>query len=149
MKGEKRERGREKGRGREREGEGKEREGSERSQSGTKGERAGKERGESERSSKDDSLLYTYSSPPLSTYPHRHRHHSHAKISLVSSPDQIFCAHPADSSKNRVWTLSLVKLGHVYIWRSVNWVIVGVNYIISYQQHLLSKNCKQAICDDA
>ena len=50
---------------------------------------------------------------------------------LVSSPDQIFRARPADSSKNRVWTLSLRKLGQVYIWRAVNWVIVGVNYIIS------------------
>ena len=56
---------------------------------------------------------------------------------LVSSPDQIFRTSPADSSKNRVWTLSLPKLGHVYIWQSVNWVIVGVNYIISYQKDLL------------
>ena len=56
---------------------------------------------------------------------------------LVSSPDQIFRARPADSSKNRVWTLSLRKLGQVYIWRAVNWVIVGVNYIISNQQRLL------------
>ena len=40
--------------------------------------------------------------------------------SLVSSPDQIFRARPADSSKNRVWTLSLRKLGQVYIWRAVN-----------------------------
>ena len=55
---------------------------------------------------------------------------------VVSSPDQIFRARPADLSKNRVWTLSLRKLGHVYIRRSVNWVIVGVNYIISYQQRL-------------
>ena len=70
---------------------------------------------------------------------------------LVSSPDQIFCARPADSSKNRVWTLSLRKLGQVYIWRSVNWVIVGVNYIISNQQRLLwhQKICKLAIYDDA
>ena len=50
---------------------------------------------------------------------------------LVSSPDQIFRARPADSSKNRVWTLSLRKLGQVYIWQAVNWVIVGVNYIIA------------------
>ena len=33
----------------------------------------------------------------------------------------IFRARPAALSKNRVWTLSLRKLGHVYIWRSVNW----------------------------
>ena len=51
---------------------------------------------------------------------------------LVSSPDQIFRMRPVDSSKNRVGTLSLRKLGQVYIWRSVNWVIVGVNYIISH-----------------
>ena len=37
---------------------------------------------------------------------------------LVSSPDQIFRACPAALSKNRVWTLSLWKLGQVYIWRS-------------------------------
>ena len=43
----------------------------------------------------------------------------------------------ADSSKNRVWTLSLWKLGQVYLRRSVNWVIVGVNYIISHQQRFL------------
>ena len=30
-----------------------------------------------------------------------------ATLGLVSSPDQIFRARPADSSKNRVWTLSL------------------------------------------
>ena len=53
---------------------------------------------------------------------------------LVSSPDLIFRARPADSSKNRVWTLSLRKLGQVYLRRSVNWVIVGVNYIISYRR---------------
>ena len=54
-------------------------------------------------------------------------------------------------NQTRVWTLSLRKLGHVYIWRSVIWVIAGVNYIISYQQHLLwcQKICKLAICDDA
>ena len=56
---------------------------------------------------------------------------------IVSFPDQIFRMRPADSSKNRVWTLSLRKLGQVYIWQTGNWVIVGVNYIISYQQHLL------------
>ena len=56
-----------------------------------------------------------------------------ATLKLVSSPDQIFRARPADSSKNRVWTLSLRKLGQVYIWWEVNWVIVGVNYIISNQ----------------
>ena len=69
---------------------------------------------------------------------------------VVSSPDQIFRARPADSSKNRVWTLSLRKLGQVYIWRAVNWVIVGVNYIISNQQRLLwrQKICKLAIYDD-
>ena len=55
---------------------------------------------------------------------------------IVSSPDQIFCTRPADSSKSRAWTLSLQKLGQVYIQRSVNWVIVGVNYIISYWQPL-------------
>ena len=42
------------------------------------------------------------------------------KCSLV-----IFRARPADSS---------LSLGQVYIRRSVNWVIVGVNYIISYLQ---------------
>ena len=70
---------------------------------------------------------------------------------LVSSPNQIFRVRPADSSKNRVWTLSLRKLGQVYIWRAVNWAIVGVNYIISNQQRLLwrQKNCKLAIYDDA
>ena len=56
---------------------------------------------------------------------------------LVLSPDQIFRTRPADSSKNRVWTLSLRKLGQVYIWWAVNWVIVGVNYIISNWQRLL------------
>ena len=34
---------------------------------------------------------------------------------------------PGESSKNRVWTLSLQKLEQVYIRQSVNWVIVGVN----------------------
>ena len=74
-----------------------------------------------------------------------------ANNTIVSSPDLIFRARPADSSKNRVWTLSLRKLGQVYLRRSVNWVIVGVNYIISYRQHLLwrQKICKLAICDDA
>ena len=69
---------------------------------------------------------------------------------IVSSPNQTFCARPADSSKNRVWTLSLRKLGQVYIWRAVNWVIVGVNYIISNQQRLLWRQniCKLAIYDD-
>ena len=68
-----------------------------------------------------------------------------ANVYVVSSPDQIFCARPADSSKNRVWTLSLRK------WQAVNWVIVGVNYIISNQQRLLwrQKICKLAIYDDA
>ena len=56
---------------------------------------------------------------------------------LVSSPDKIFRARPADSSKNRVWTLSLRKLGQVYIRQAVNWVIVGVDYIICNQQRLL------------
>ena len=33
----------------------------------------------------------------------------------ISSPDTpIFCARPAALSKNRVWTLSLVKLGRNY-----------------------------------
>ena len=73
------------------------------------------------------------------------------RLGVVSSPDQIFRARPADSSKNRVWTLSLRKLGQVYIWRAVNWVIVGVNYIISNQQRLLwrQKICKLAVYDDA
>ena len=68
----------------------------------------------------------------------------YAYILVVSSPDQIFRVHPVDSSKNRVWTLSLQKLGQVYIWRAVNWVIVGVNYIVSNQQRLLwrQKNLK-------
>ena len=76
---------------------------------------------------------------------------SRAVFVVVSSPDQIFHARPADSLKNRIWTLSLRKLGQVYIWRAVNWVIVGVNYIISNQQRLLwrQKNCKLAIYDDA
>ena len=62
------------------------------------------------------------------------------KIALRTSlvpRHQIFRARPAALSKNRVWTLSLRKLGQVYIWRAVNWVIVGVNYIISNQQRLL------------
>ena len=64
---------------------------------------------------------------------------------------QIFRARPAALSKNRVWTLSLRKLGQVYLRRSVNWVIVGVNYIISYRQRLLWRQniCKLAVCDDA
>ena len=72
-------------------------------------------------------------------------------VNIVSSPDQIFRARPADSSKNRVWTLSLRKLGQVHIWRAVNWVIVGVNYIISNQQRLLwrQKICTLAVYDDA
>ena len=57
-----------------------------------------------------------------------------SKMSLVSSPDQIFRVRLADSLKNRVWTLSLRKLGQVYIWQVVN---VGVNYIIRDQQRLL------------
>ena len=61
---------------------------------------------------------------------------------LVLSPGQIFRVRPVDSLKNRVWTLSLRKLEHVYIWRSVNWVIVGA-YIISFQQRLL---CCQKLC---
>ena len=52
---------------------------------------------------------------------------------VVSSPDQIFRARPVDSSKNRVWTLSLRKLGQVYLWQSIDWVLVGFNYIISHQ----------------
>ena len=75
-----------------------------------------------------------------------------ARRRLVSSPDQIFRARPADSPKNRVWTLSLRKLGQFYIWRTVNWVIVGVNYIISNKQRLFwrqEKLCKLAIYDDA
>jgi len=35
-------------------------------------------------------------------------------------PDQIFRARPADLSKNRVWTLSLRKLGQVYRRWTVN-----------------------------
>ena len=74
-----------------------------------------------------------------------------ASYKLVSSPDQIFHARPADSSKNRVWTLSLWKLGQVYVWQAINWVIVGVDYIISNQQRLLwhQKIYKLAIYDDA
>ena len=34
-------------------------------------------------------------------------------------------AHSGTIWKNRVWTLSLQKLRHVYIWWSVNWVNVG------------------------
>ena len=34
-----------------------------------------------------------------------------ANVPVVSSPDQIFRAHPAVLSKNRVWTRSPVKLG--------------------------------------
>ena len=51
-------------------------------------------------------------------------------ISCISEPirfsslDQIFRVRPVDSSKNRVWTLSLRKLEHVYIWWSVNCIIV-------------------------
>ena len=60
---------------------------------------------------------------------------SNGKLSLV--PRTNFCTHPADLSKNRVWTLSLWKLGHVYVWWSVNWIIVDVNYIVSFQQRLL------------
>ena len=46
--------------------------------------------------------------------------------SLVSSPDQIFLARPVDSSKNRVWTLSLQKPG-VSLYMAVrNWVIGGI-----------------------
>ena len=81
----------------------------------------------------------------------------HVRSDLVRPPlnlvprHQIFRACPAALSKNRVWTLSLRKLGQVYIWRAVNWVIVGVNYIISNQQHLLwrQKICKLAVYDDA
>jgi len=57
---------------------------------------------------------------------------------VVSSPDTpIICAHPVALSRNRVWTLSLRELGQVYIQWSVNWIIVGVNYTICYQKHLL------------
>ena len=95
----------------------------------------------------------------LVSYDYLQVHHSHSprshdfhhSQSLVSSPDQFFRARPADFLKNRVWTLSLRKLGHVYIWQSVNWVIVVVNYIISFQQRLLCclQICKLDICDDA
>ena len=77
-------------------------------------------------------------------------HHT-AMQHVVLSPDLIFRTAPCDWSKNRVWTLSLRKLGQVYMWQVVNWVIVGVNYIISNQQRLLwrQKICKLAIYDDA
>ena len=57
---------------------------------------------------------------------------------------RIFCVRPADSLKNRVWTLLLRRLGKVYIRRSVNWVILGVNYIISNQQRLLWRQFDKA-----
>ena len=38
------------------------------------------------------------------------------RVSLVPR-HPIFRARPAALSKNRVWTRSLRKLGHVYIWR--------------------------------
>ena len=65
-------------------------------------------------------------------------------------PGMIFQLVPRPNFRARVWTLSLWKLGQVYIRLSVNWVIVGVNYIISYRQRLLwrQKICKLAICDD-
>ena len=50
-----------------------------------------------------------------------------ARDTIVSSPDQIFRVRHADSSKNRVRTLSVRKLGHVYIWRSVNWVLITLS----------------------
>ena len=40
---------------------------------------------------------------------------------------QIFRARPAALLKNRVWTLSLRKLGQVYIQWSVNWVLVTLS----------------------
>ena len=57
-------------------------------------------------------------------------------LSLVPG-HQIFHVHPAALSKNGVWTLSLQKLGHVYMWRSVNGVTVGLNYIISFLHRLI------------
>ena len=56
----------------------------------------------------------------------------------------IFCVRPADSLKNWVWTLLLRRLGKVYIRESVNWVILGVNYIISNQQRLLWRQFDKA-----
>ena len=74
-----------------------------------------------------------------------------AIYSLVPRPNFFFTGALQTRWKNRVWTLSLRKLGQVYIWRVINWVIVGVNYIISNQQCLLwrQKICKLAIYDDA
>ena len=68
---------------------------------------------------------------------------SHGVDSLVPRPNFLCAA--CRLVKNRVWTLPLWKMGQVYIWWAVNWIIVGVNYIISYQQqHLLccQKSCK-------
>ena len=53
---------------------------------------------------------------------------------VVSSPDQIFRARPADSSENTSGHFHCENWGKVYIWRAVNWVIVGVNYVISNQR---------------
>jgi len=52
------------------------------------------------------------------------------RSSLIPRP--ILRVRLPDSPKNRGWTLSLQKLGQIYIQQSVNWVIVGVNYIIRY-----------------
>ena len=87
-------------------------------------------------------------------FPHAILEHTHGFYfgvlsRVVSSPDTpITCARPAALSRNRVWTLSLRELGQVYIQWSVNCIIVGVNYTICYQKHLLGakKNCKLAIC---
>jgi len=56
--------------------------------------------------------------------------------SLIPRHTYYSCA-PCRIVENRVWTLSLWELGQVYIQWSVNWIIVGVNYIIHYQMHLL------------
>ena len=98
------------------------------------------------------------SSPPFSL-PLRHSHDKlfqalllfHTGSSLVSR-HPIFHARPAALSKNRVWTLSLRKLGHVYIWRSVNWG--NGRYKLHYQLPAAfalppKKICKLAIYDDA
>ena len=60
---------------------------------------------------------------------------------LVSSPDQIFHIRPVDSSKKRSGHAKTRASLHMAI---SNWVIVGVNYVISYLQHLLwcQKICK-------
>ena len=62
---------------------------------------------------------------------------------VISSPDQIFCANPAASAKNRVWTPLLEKKNDIQ-----QSVIVGVN-CIHYQLSSVSLGTqKSASCDD-